>query len=149
MLQAIILFPSSLLPFEHYSVKPEIVQQKEKPAYHDPYLHHLLFCVQTVDWWSLGVLAYELMTGASPFTSENAEENTQSEVSRRILKVDPKIPEYLSPEMRDLIRRLMIKDPVKRLGARGVQEIKKHKFFRVSRTFVLRKEIIGLDVLVF
>ena len=87
---------------------------------------------QTVDWWSLGVLSYELMTGTSPFSSENAEENTQTEVSRRILKTDPKLPNSLSPEMKDFIRRLMIKDPSKRLGAKGVHEIKRHKFFRVS-----------------
>ena len=91
------------------------------------------FLQQTVDWWSLGVLSYELMTGTSPFSSENADENTQTEVSRRILKNDPKLPNSLSPEMKDFIRRLMIKDPSKRLGARGVDEIKKHKFFKVSQ----------------
>ena len=43
--------------------------------------HH--FCFQAVDWWSLGVLTYELLTGASPFTVEG-EKNTQSEVSRSV-----------------------------------------------------------------
>lgn len=84
----------------------------------------------TVDWWSLGVLAFELLTGTSPFSSENSAENTQSLVSNRILKNDPKIPGRLSPEVRDLVRRLMEKNPQKRLGARGVQEIKNHKFFK-------------------
>ncbi|KAL8572053.1 hypothetical protein ACOMHN_026679 [Nucella lapillus] len=86
-----------------------------------------------VDWWSLGVLAFELMTGTSPFSSDNSEENTQSEMSKRILKVEPRIPDTLSLEMRDFIRRLMIKDPQKRLGARGVNEIKRHRFFRGLR----------------
>ena len=40
---------------------------------------HLVF--QAVDWWSLGVLTYELLTGASPFTVDG-ESNSQSEISR-------------------------------------------------------------------
>ena len=36
---------------------------------------------QAVDWWSLGVLTYELLTGASPFTVDG-ESNSQSEISR-------------------------------------------------------------------
>jgi ribosomal protein S6 kinase alpha-5 len=45
-----------------------------------------------VDWWSVGVLTYELLTGASPFTVEG-EKNTQQEISRRILKTTPPIPD--------------------------------------------------------
>lgn len=37
--------------------------------------------MQAVDWWSLGVLTYELLTGASPFTVDG-ESNSQSEISR-------------------------------------------------------------------
>lgn len=47
---------------------------------------------QAVDWWSVGVLTYELLTGASPFTVEG-EKNTQQEISRRILKTTPPIPD--------------------------------------------------------
>ena len=42
---------------------------------------HLVF--QAVDWWSLGVLTYELLTGASPFTVDG-ESNSQSEISRYV-----------------------------------------------------------------
>lgn len=52
----------------------------------------LLFLLQAVDWWSVGVLTYELLTGASPFTVEG-ERNTQQEISRRILRTTPPIPE--------------------------------------------------------
>lgn len=37
--------------------------------------------LQSVDWWSLGILMFELLTGASPFTLEG-ERNSQSEVSK-------------------------------------------------------------------
>ncbi|CAG2058270.1 unnamed protein product [Timema podura] len=66
----------------------------------------VMFCLQAVDWWSVGVLTYELLTGASPFTVEG-ERNTQQEISRRILKATPPIPEDLSPEVSDFISRLL------------------------------------------
>ncbi|XP_043541945.1 ribosomal protein S6 kinase alpha-5-like, partial [Chiloscyllium plagiosum] len=74
---------------------------------------------------------FELLTGASPFTLEG-EKNSQGEVSRRILQADPPIPSEISPAGRDLIQKLLVKDPKKRLGsgAKGVSEIKRHPFFR-------------------
>ncbi|XP_034187998.1 ribosomal protein S6 kinase alpha-5 isoform X1 [Osmia lignaria lignaria] len=84
-----------------------------------------------VDWWSVGVLTYELLTGASPFTVEG-EKNTQQDISRRILKTDPPIPSHLSPTVRDFILRLLVKDPRQRLGGgpSDAKELKEHPFFR-------------------
>ncbi|CAL7938824.1 unnamed protein product [Xylocopa violacea] len=84
-----------------------------------------------VDWWSVGVLTYELLTGASPFTVEG-EKNTQQDISRRILKTDPPIPSHLSPTVRDFILRLLVKDPRQRLGGgpRDAKELKEHPFFK-------------------
>ena len=70
---------------------------------------------QCVDWWSLGVLTYELLTGASPFTVEG-DKNTQADISKRIVSAEPLMPDHLSDDVRDFILRLLIKDPRKRLG---------------------------------
>lgn len=85
-----------------------------------------------VDWWSVGVLTYELLTGASPFTKDG-ELNNQQAISKRILKDPPPFPQRLGSVVKDLISKLLIKDPKKRLGGGGqkdAREIKKHPFFR-------------------
>ncbi|XP_012289239.1 ribosomal protein S6 kinase alpha-5 isoform X2 [Orussus abietinus] len=84
-----------------------------------------------VDWWSVGVLTYELLTGASPFTVEG-ERNTQQEISKRILKTEPPIPSHLNPAVRNFITRLLVKDPRQRLGGgpRDAKELKEHPFFK-------------------
>ncbi|XP_012260830.2 ribosomal protein S6 kinase alpha-5 isoform X2 [Athalia rosae] len=86
-----------------------------------------------VDWWSVGVLTYELLTGASPFTVEG-ERNTQQEISRRILKTEPPIPGHLSTSVRSFISSLLVKDPRQRLGGgpRDAKELKEHAFFKNS-----------------
>ncbi|XP_067831745.1 ribosomal protein S6 kinase alpha-5-like isoform X1 [Heptranchias perlo] len=85
----------------------------------------------SVDWWSLGILMFELLTGASPFTLEG-EKNSQGEVSRRIMQADPPLPSEITSAGRDLIQKLLIKDPKRRLGSgpKGASEIKHHPFFR-------------------
>ncbi|KAM9293823.1 ribosomal protein S6 kinase alpha-5 isoform 4-T4 [Gastrophryne carolinensis] len=87
---------------------------------------------EAVDWWSLGVLMYELLTGASPFTVDG-EKNSQAEISKRILRNDPPYPPEMSEAVKDLIRGLLMKDPKKRSGCgpEGSDEIKQHEFFKI------------------
>ncbi|XP_057323116.1 ribosomal protein S6 kinase alpha-5-like isoform X1 [Microplitis mediator] len=84
-----------------------------------------------VDWWSVGVLMYELLTGASPFTVEG-QKNNQQEISNRILTTEPPIPKNLSPVVQNFIERLLVKNPRQRLGGgpRDAKELKEHSFFR-------------------
>jgi ribosomal protein S6 kinase alpha-5 len=98
---------------------PELVRSSRKG--HD----------KAVDWWSLGVLLYELLTGASPFTVEG-EDNSQSKVSKRILQSEPYYPKSFSVSVKDLLKRLLAKDPKQRLGCgiKGADEIRQHVWFR-------------------
>ncbi|XP_003214457.4 ribosomal protein S6 kinase alpha-5 [Anolis carolinensis] len=86
---------------------------------------------KAVDWWSLGVLTYELLTGASPFTVDG-ERNSQTDISRRILKSEPPYPQEITNLAKDFIQCLLIKDPKKRLGCGqgGADEVKQHPFFQ-------------------
>ena len=76
----------------------------------------------------MGVLTYELLTGASPFTVEG-EKNVPSDISKRILKSQPPMPRSFSKNAKDFIVKLLNKTPSKRLGASGAGEVKAHPFF--------------------
>jgi len=82
---------------------------------------------KAVDWWSLGALMYDMLTGAPPFTAENRKKTID-----KILKGKLNLPPYLTPDARDLLRRLLKKQATQRLGG-GVDDatpIKEHNFFR-------------------
>jgi len=93
---------------------------------------------RAVDFYSLGVLIYELLVGHPPFQSED-----QNQLTEKILNCSPKFPTSVSEPARDLIRALMEKDPCARLGyANGFEEIKEHKWFsRIDWSKALRREL--------
>ncbi|KAI2612904.1 Pkinase-domain-containing protein [Hypoxylon fragiforme] len=70
---------------------------------------------EKVDLWSLGVLTYEFLVGEAPF------EDTPVMTQRRIAKADMTIPSFVSPEAKDLIKRLLVLDPDKRIPLEQVQ----------------------------
>ena len=81
-----------------------------------------------IDWWSVGVIFFEMLVGYAPFCSKET-----SEVCHKILNWEKylKIPSKIkiSPEAEDLIAKL-INNPNIRLGINGAEEIKSHPFFR-------------------
>ncbi|XP_050233224.1 probable serine/threonine protein kinase IRE4 isoform X2 [Mercurialis annua] len=80
------------------------------------------------DWWSVGIILFELITGIPPFTAERPEIIFDNILNRKIPW--PPVPESMSYEAQDLINRLITHDPDQRLGANGSSEVKSHPFFR-------------------
>eukprot|EP00092_Neocalanus_flemingeri_P007691 GFUD01008305.1.p1 GENE.GFUD01008305.1~~GFUD01008305.1.p1 ORF type:complete len:665 (-),score=170.01 GFUD01008305.1:136-2130(-) len=81
----------------------------------------------SVDWWSLGILLYQMMAGRSPFDDEDEEK-----LYKLIQYKQVPIPSSFSREAQDIIRGLLQKNPKNRLGCKediGDQELKDHPFF--------------------
>ncbi|KIJ12735.1 hypothetical protein PAXINDRAFT_171043 [Paxillus involutus ATCC 200175] len=108
------------------------------PEYIAPELLESQGYTKTVDWWTLGVLLYEMMTGLPPFYDENV--NT---MYQRILTDPLLFPSDISPEAKSVMTGLLQRDPSRRLGANGGEEIKKHPFFAkyVDWNLLLQKKI--------
>jgi serum/glucocorticoid-regulated kinase 2 len=91
---------------------------------------------RAVDFWSLGILLYEMLVGIPPFFSENI-----NETYNMILKADVEYPRDMSADCEDLIRGLLNKDPNKRLS---ISSIKNHKLFSdIDWNKLLAKQIIA------
>lgn len=88
-----------------------------------------------VDFWALGVLLAELATGEQPFASSSevavmskiviSKPAAQAEEAAAIV-----LPESLSPDLRDVILKLVVREPEKRLGSDGFEALKSHSFFK-------------------
>jgi serum/glucocorticoid-regulated kinase 2 len=116
------------------------------PEYIAPELLESQGYTKTVDWWTLGVLLYEMMvclphdvfffsglielnemplqTGLPPFYDENV--NT---MYQRILTDPLNFPLEMPSEARSVMTGLLQRDPSRRLGVNGGEEIKRHPFF--------------------
>lgn len=79
----------------YFYVSPEIIL-------HKPYNY-------AVDWWALGVIICEMLSGEQPFHGD-----TRQDIFESIVNAEPDIPECIEPTTRDFIRLLLNKDPTKR-----------------------------------
>ena len=81
-----------------------------------------------VDWWSLGCVAFDLLTGSPPFTGNNNKKIMDKIISS---KKNLKFPFYLSQDAKDLLRKLLQANPDKRMDIDGnFDMLKNHRFFR-------------------
>ncbi|VDK37204.1 unnamed protein product [Taenia asiatica] len=107
------------------------------PEYLAPELLTFQHCQQAadnpaVDWWALGVILFEMITGVSPFADDSLEE-----IFDHIIKLDIPWPNReetelgkgggISPEAEDLIRGLLEREPARRLET--ANNIEQHAFF--------------------
>ncbi|KAI8421832.1 hypothetical protein MSG28_009780 [Choristoneura fumiferana] len=92
------------------------------------------------DWWSFGVLMFEMLTGNLPFHG-----STRHETMTQILKAKLGMPSNLSEEAQSLLRALFKRTPQNRLGAgpNGIEDVKNHEFFAsIDWDALLKKEVI-------
>ena len=80
----------------------------------------------SVDWWSLGCVMYEMLVGRAPFRIPKG-----SYLSADLYKKKISIPEYVTNDAKDLISKLLIPNPKNRLGygKDGAKNIKEHPYF--------------------
>ncbi|KAG5274952.1 hypothetical protein AALO_G00141970 [Alosa alosa] len=89
----------------------------------------------SVDWWSLGVLVYEMLIGQSPFHGDDEDELFES------IRMDtPHYPRWITKDTRDLMEKLFERDHSRRLGIVG--NIRGHAFFKtINWTALERREV--------
>jgi serine/threonine-protein kinase Psk1 len=99
---------------------PEIIRGSDESSYGPGY-------GKACDWWSLGAMACDLMTGKPPFGGGN-----WTKIQQNIMHQKLNLPYFLSPDAKDLLTRLLRKEPRKRLGVgKGdINVLKKHRFFK-------------------
>uniref|UniRef100_A0A8C8HEQ6 Protein kinase C n=1 Tax=Oncorhynchus tshawytscha TaxID=74940 RepID=A0A8C8HEQ6_ONCTS len=86
----------------------------------------------SVDWWSFGVLLYEMLIGQSPFHGDDEDELFES------IRTDtPHYPRWITKEAKDLMERLFERDSTRRLGIVG--NIRVHPFFKTISWSALEK----------
>ncbi|KAK4039251.1 putative serine threonine-protein kinase gad8, partial [Parachaetomium inaequale] len=80
---------------------------------------------KAADWWTLGVLLFEMLTGLPPFYDNDTEK-----IRSNILDQPLEFPEFLPPSATDILAKLLERSPGKRLGTGGAAEVKAHPFFQ-------------------
>ncbi|KAK2004811.1 Pkinase-domain-containing protein [Colletotrichum falcatum] len=95
---------------------------------------------KSVDWWSLGILIYEMLCGYTPFWDSGS----PMKIYENILKGKVKYPAYINPDAQDLLEKLITADLTKRLGNlyAGPNDVKNHPWFaEVTWDRLARKDI--------
>ena len=79
-----------------------------------------------VDWWTFGILIYELHAGHAPFVDDDP-----MNIYKKIINTKPKYPEGFDSKLKSLVKHLLRRDLSKRFGnmVNGVADIKEHRFF--------------------
>jgi serum/glucocorticoid-regulated kinase 2 len=99
-------------------------------------LHHNPYG-KAADWWSFGILVYEMLTGGTPFFSRN-----RAEMFSDIIETPVCFPLWIDGNAIDLIDKLLQKDPLERIGLHGTDEVTSHPFFRsIDWEQLLKKEL--------
>jgi serine/threonine protein kinase len=91
-----------------------------------------------VDWWTLGILIHEMIYGTTPFKGSYSDETFSKIISGNI-KLREDLP--ISSECKDIMKKLLKRDPSKRLGhENGASDVKKHPWFHDINFALIRNE---------
>lgn len=82
---------------------------------------------RAVDWWALGILIFEMLAGYPPFFDDNP-----FGIYEKILSGKIDWPRQIETVVKDLIKRLLVQDRTKRMGATkgGAEDVKRHRWFK-------------------
>ncbi|OQR71229.1 cAMP-dependent protein kinase catalytic subunit alpha-like [Tropilaelaps mercedesae] len=80
----------------------------------------------SVDWWAVGILIYEILFGRTPFADE-----ATYKIYKRVRNDDVDFPKQVSKNASSIMMKLLIKDPMSRLGVQqnGAESVKQHPWF--------------------
>lgn len=99
---------------------------------------------KAVDWWALGILAFEMLAGYPPFYDDHP-----MGIYEKILANKIAFPSHIDPWAKDLIRRLLTADRSKRLGnlRGGAKDVMNHKWFTGVDWATLERREIGAPII--
>jgi len=94
------------------------------------------------DWWALGIITFEIMVGCPPYQGDTPEELFNNIMNNnRCVEMDIGYgDDQISPEAADFIEKLLEQNAEKRLGSKGIEEIKEHAFFQGMNWNGLRQQ---------
>lgn len=95
------------------------------------------YYTKAIDQWSLGILAYELLVGKPPFEMKDQEQTKVKIAGYKGRVKDVVFPRYVSSQAKDFMKRLLDKDPEKRMG---LGEVGRHPWIvkHVGKSFQAR-----------
>ena len=90
----------------------------------------------SIDWWEFGIFIHEMVFGSTPFRASRREQTFHNIIHQPL--EFPSAP-AVSSDLKDLLRKLLQRDPSQRLGTRGgAEEVKNHPFFKTTDWALLR-----------
>ncbi|KAE9139514.1 hypothetical protein PF010_g574 [Phytophthora fragariae] len=107
------------------------------PEYLPPEILDRLGHGTAVDWWNLGMVLYEMLTGLPPWYT-----NDRKKLFERLRSARLHFPPYVSRRAEALIRQLLNRNPAERLGSKGAHQVKNHLFFEsVDWAKLMKKQV--------